>query len=258
MKLNDNFYTIDGVEYPRVSRVLSIIRNKSLETWRGKVGNKEANLVMREASKVGTRLHKLIEKALYNEKIGIKKTESKEVLACLEGFKEWALTRNPKPLGVEVTVVSREYGYAGTIDLIEEGIITDWKTAARLSPSYWIQLAAYANACREESRSIDKVRIVRLDKTLGIFEEQEKTVEELAPFWVAFRALLDFYKQWEQIGKEEEDDDTDNRSGEDESADTEVEGGPALDKTEVSYDWRREDWKKRVLGSGGHDPLSGM
>ena len=247
------YYTIEGKRYARVTSSIKVKRSEELEVWRGKVGNKEANATMRRASSIGTRVHDLIEAQIKGDKVGFKKNESTEVVACVEAFQEWVKSRKPVPLYVEKLVWDEALGYAGTIDLVEHECITDWKTGGRVSPEYWMQLAAYAKALNLPS--IQKVRVVRLDKTLGTFEEQEKTIEELEPYWQAFQGLLQFYKEWEQIGEQDEHSDRDSKG---DATDAEDEDKQEMAGPEVSDDRHGEDGQVRVLGARREDPLSGM
>lgn len=204
--MDDAFYVIDGKRFDRVTQILSTIRNPDLEEWRGRVGNKEANRIAKEATGVGSAVHEEIERRLQgwppSESKGPKGKEI-EYANCLEAFEEWRASRKPEPVFVEKRVWSPFYGYAGTIDLIEEEILTDWKTSGRLSDTYWLQLNAYAVAAHESiGFKVRWLRVVRLDKNLGTFEEAIQPVND--QLFQAFVGLHKFYKVWQAFKWEQE------------------------------------------------------
>lgn len=204
------WYDINGVLYARVTSILGVIRNPALETWRGRLGNAAANKTAREAARIGTAVHGHI--ARYIEK-GERWKLSKKIPAgvglALGAFDDYAKLHGAfgEQCLVEKTVWHESRGYAGTVDLMEPTVITDWKTAGSIKDTYWLQLSAYWQACIAMGigAKISTLRIVRLDRNLGMFEQQDLPVEEALPFWDAFQGLLGFYGTWMRLTQTEEE-----------------------------------------------------
>lgn len=208
------FYEHEGRRYDRVTSVLKTVRNPGLEEWRGRVGNREANKVSKDAALVGTKLHAVIQHALTNGSAVLPaRCKEDQLTWCLKAFQEWVALRKPRPLWIEKRVF-HSHGFAGTVDLIEDGVLTDWKTSRAMSDLYWLQLNAYAGAVTEFLRvPISRLRVVRLDKNIGVFEEEVRdTSKEL---FQAFLGLHNFYRVWTemQLQKEGCDDWSDSREG---------------------------------------------
>lgn len=250
------FYEIEGVKYPRVSTICGLSRNPSLEEWRGRLGNKAANKVMRTAAKVGSRVHEIIEAVLKSDKFTFKKSDPLEVHRSVQAFLEWQTSRKVMAGQTELTVWSPSLRYAGTIDLVSSTTLYDWKTASRVSPAYWLQLMAYQRAYEEQGLGkIDEIVVVRLDKELGTFEEVRRDVTDCGRYWDAFKGLLDYYHS----GIMEEYDHGDScREEADKPADSQVDGGQEVDGPEVLDAGGGEDREVGFLGSGPEDPLLGM
>jgi hypothetical protein len=70
---------------------------------------------------------------------------------------------------IEMNIISKKLGYAGTIDRIidmnGEKILIDIKTSNAIYPSYWLQLAAYRSLLTEKEgyNPVDKVGILWLN-----------------------------------------------------------------------------------------------
>jgi len=117
--------------------------------------------------------------------------------------------RNLVPMGAECFVWSRDYGYAGTVDLAAdtgEGRVDlyDWKTSGALYPEVWLQLAAYATAFTAsygiEVRRIYPVRLDRGQPTLTgprrVHYEADEYMEwpEIADAFEAYMGAQDLGK----------------------------------------------------------------
>ena len=60
------YVTPSGQKYPSITTVLSILNKKSIQQWRERVGEEEANKISSRASSRGTRIHKMCEDYLNN------------------------------------------------------------------------------------------------------------------------------------------------------------------------------------------------
>jgi hypothetical protein len=101
-----------------------------------------------KAGKRGTEVHDLAEKLAHGEEIDVPDDLAGHVESAVRFLDEW----KPETLLTETVVASREWGYAGTFDLLmrlPDGrtVLADWKTTRS---GIWgetaLQLGAYANA----------------------------------------------------------------------------------------------------------------
>ena len=149
------YLTPDGESLPSVTTILSKTKDKSfLKKWRNRVGEKEAEKIMRESAQIGTALHLYIERLVNKQgykdltKIGqIAQKMAKVIIK--EGLKDitdvW---------GSEVHLYYPGK-YAGTADMVAlyqgRPTIIDFKQANRPKKREWVQdylmqLSAYAMA----------------------------------------------------------------------------------------------------------------
>ncbi len=118
------------------------------------------NDVRDEAGSIGTRLHEAAEQiSLFGEGAQI----DEEVQPFVDQYLRWREAFQPEYLATEMTVISRKWGYAGTLDkiirlpagptlpkefahLADLPLVGDYKTSKNLDiPKGW-QVVAYANA----------------------------------------------------------------------------------------------------------------
>src|SRR5210317_1336049 len=58
-------YLVDSVKVPSVTTILGATKDKRfVDNWRRKVGNEEADRIMRQASTIGTEMHQVLEYTL--------------------------------------------------------------------------------------------------------------------------------------------------------------------------------------------------
>lgn len=146
--------------------------------------------VLDDAAELGTAIHKFIEYDLAGLPLPvIDSAEMDEMVGAWQDFK-WE--HSVKPLMIEATVVNRELGYAGTLDLLAEvdGVpsIVDIKSARNTWPEHWAQQAALG-ACYDVMTEVSKGDGVRYERTLN----GEKTVtywaEQPLPAFSQYRLL---------------------------------------------------------------------
>lgn len=160
-----SFYTIDGENYPRVTSVCAIVANMGLAYWRGRVGNAEADRVSREATGLGTGLHKAAEQL----------AKGRDVISMPDAawplfrtYQEWFKEHVRSVIGCEHLAVSRLHKFAGTVDLIamldddETPSVIDLKTSNSVSETWGLQLAAYQIALDENDIECARRVIVQL------------------------------------------------------------------------------------------------
>ena len=143
------YYDQDNNRYHSVTNVVGSVDQKGLEEWREKVGEKVADYVSIRSATTGTKVHKMVETYLANQR----NTEG-NIFAK-------AHFNNIKPLltninfinGLEVKLCSKELGLAGTVDCIAQynGVdsIIDFKTSRKKKKEegikkYFLQTTAYS------------------------------------------------------------------------------------------------------------------
>ena len=143
-------YLVDNVKVPSVTAILSATKDmRQLNNWRRRVGEKEADRIMNQASTIGTEMHQVLEYYLsgggyYNDmEEGAKpRMMAKTILDNIKIDEVWG------------NEISLEYQnkFAGTCDMTAvvygKPSIVDWKQANRPKKEEWVddykhQLGAY-------------------------------------------------------------------------------------------------------------------
>ena len=143
-------YLVDNIKVPSVTTILSATKDKRfLDNWRRRVGEKEADRIMRQASSVGTEMHQVLEYYL---------TGQGYYNAAEEGTKPRMMAKTildnivlDEVWGNEISLQCKNQ-FAGTCDLTAVAYgkpsIVDWKQANRPKKEEWVedyklQLGAY-------------------------------------------------------------------------------------------------------------------
>ena len=196
------YLTPDGESLPSVTTILSKAKDKSfLKKWRNRVGDKEAERIMRESAQIGTALHlyieRLVNKKGYKDLTEIGKTAQKMAEVIIkEGLKDitdvW---------GSEVNLYYPGK-YAGTADMIAlyqgRPAIIDFKQSNRPKKREWVQdylmqLSAYAMAHNKLfNTDIDQGVILMCSRDLT-FQRFELMGEKFNRAGDTFMKKLDLY-----------------------------------------------------------------
>ena len=143
-------YLVDNIKVPSVTTILSATKDKRfLDNWRRRVGEKEADRIMKQASSVGTEMHQVLEYYL---------TGQGYYNAAEEGTKPRMMAKTildnivlDEVWGNEISLQYKNQ-FAGTCDLTAVAYgkpsIVDWKQANRPKKEEWVedyklQLGAY-------------------------------------------------------------------------------------------------------------------
>ena len=174
------YYEIDGERYPRVTAICAIVANMGLAYWRGRVGNTEADRVSREATGLGTRAHKAVERYIRRltcccaERCsdqpcgGFLASLHADIVPLVQAYIDWHTEHVRKVIACEKLTVSRLHKYAGTVDLVAVldddtlPTVIDLKTSNSVSESWGLQTAAYQLALDEEGIECDRRVIVQI------------------------------------------------------------------------------------------------
>jgi len=163
----------NGVRYPSVTTVLSILNEEFIQRWRARVGEEEANKVSHRASTRGTAVHDCIEKYLDNNE-----DYAKEYLPnIIDNFNAIKPVLDERICTIylqEAALYSEHLGLAGRVDCVGEfdGVLSiiDFKTSKKIKKKEWItnyfiQEAAYAIMWEERTGTpiVNLVTIITVD-----------------------------------------------------------------------------------------------
>ena len=173
----------DNKPVPSVTTVLSgTSKSKDgLVQWRNRVGDEEADRIIKQSTDIGTAVHEAIEKFLNKEDWDDFENTSDQILAknISNKFIKDALKGITEIWGLEVGLILDNL-YAGTADCVglyrDIPTLIDFKTAKKIKKRDWIedyflQGCAYANAHNVMfGTDIQQIVILMVDRNL-IFQE---------------------------------------------------------------------------------------
>ena len=168
---------------PSVTTVLNKTSNKkdSIQQWRNRVGEEEANRIIKQSTDIGTMVHEALELYLNDQEWRNFTDNQDGVLAerMTEKFIKSGLNSITEVWGLEVGLILDGL-YAGTADCVGKinGVpsLIDFKTARKMKKREWIedyflQCCAYANAHNVMfNTDINQIVILMIDRNL-IFKE---------------------------------------------------------------------------------------
>ena len=168
---------------PSVTTVLNKTSNKkdSIQQWRNRVGEDEANRIIKQSTDIGTMVHEALELYLNEQEWRNFSDNQDGVLAerMTEKFIDSGLNSITEVWGLEVGLILDGL-YAGTADCVGKinGVpsLIDFKTARKMKKREWIedyflQCCAYANAHNVMfDTDINQIVILMIDRSL-IFQE---------------------------------------------------------------------------------------
>lgn len=171
------------IPVPSVTTVLSgTSKSKDgLIQWRNRVGDEEADRIIKQSTDIGTAVHEAIEKYLNKEEWNNFKNTPDQILAktISNKFIKDALNGITEIWGLEVGLILDNL-YAGTADCVglykNIPTLIDFKTAKKIKKRDWIedyflQGCAYANAHNVMfGTDIQQIVILMVDRNL-IFQE---------------------------------------------------------------------------------------
>ena len=160
-------YTIDGLWYPRVTKIVTIKSKPALYYYYGEAKSyRAANESTERSALEGTLIHEVAEAIL----LGKDPEVPDSVKGAIGSFKDF-LTKTPvgvTPELVERRIVSHDHRYAGTVDAIATiggklGVL-DIKTSASIYRDYCLQTSAYMDALKDEFPELSTRWILRIDQ----------------------------------------------------------------------------------------------
>jgi len=147
-----NGYEVNGVWYPRVTKILDIKSKPALDNFFKEMESyASAEEVKNRSAEEGSLVHNIIQKLAVGEKIEIPAA----IKPAVETFERFNRERNIAfhPEFIERRIWSSRYRYAGTVDALalvdgKFGVL-DIKTSTGFYPEYNLQTAAYVTALQE-------------------------------------------------------------------------------------------------------------
>lgn len=201
----------DGTRVPGVTTFLNVLNKPALIKWANELGLQGINSssYVDNLAAVGTLAHQMIMVHLKGEELDTSdytKTQIELAENSLLSYFGWEKTHKVEPILIETPLVSEEYRFGGTPDLLAkiDGVDTlmDFKTGKAIYPEHFIQVAAYWLLILEQSYTVDKAMILRIgrDEDEGF---EVKPVKALRANWELFTHCQAIYELQKQLKKEE-------------------------------------------------------
>jgi len=209
------YKTKDGCRVPSVTTVIGLWKADAngLVHWAWKLGTegKDWRTERDRAGMAGTIAHGLVERAIKGNAFRLPSVaavmgdfQCDEAIAtkahnAFGMFLRWAEQSDLKIVESELSLVSEQFRYGGTIDSIlikGKPAIGDWKTSKAIRFEQIIQVAAYRHLFIENgaAENIEGCHIIRFAKETADFEH--RYFGDVEDAWQAFlhlRALYDLY-----------------------------------------------------------------
>lgn len=159
-----------------------------------------------KAADAGTLAHAMIEAELKKKPAPMTGDIDQDIVDKAEtaylAWRQWAELVNFQLVASELSLVSEEHGFGGTLDIAAvHGTmsIIDLKTSRGIYPDAWIQVSAYGRLYNEHypANPIQAYYILRIDKESGGFDHAYRP--ELNAAWEAFKCLLTLHQLKEKI-----------------------------------------------------------
>lgn len=194
----ERHYVVNGEPYPSVTTVTGWDPNKkeALQSWEQRVGGRHiAETIRDEAALMGTLVH---HRALNPHAVRHLPKPPVDLSYAYDGIEEdvetalamWDDVDLPteNTPHIEERIVEHENGFAGTFDMMDDGIVVDLKTSSAIRGSHRWQIAAYYHAVEKLPDFPDPTgaAIVRLDPDPETNPSLEPHIERLGPEELAY------------------------------------------------------------------------
>ena len=159
-------YTIDGVWYPRVTKIVSIKAKPALYRFYASVGYVNGQNIAEKSAEEGTKLHEAVEGILLGKEADI----DPGILPAVESFRGFLKDNGIEvvPDHVERRILHKTHKYSGTTDALaciggKFGVL-DIKTSLSIYRDYNLQTAAYIEALKDDFPALETRWILRIDQ----------------------------------------------------------------------------------------------
>jgi hypothetical protein len=185
-------YDIEGVWYPRVTKIIEIKAKPALYRFYAEMNNfNEGEAVKKQSASEGTLMHETVEQIL----IGQSPVVDPTIAPAVEAFLSLKEKRNIQvdEQYVEKQIINFDERYAGTLDALalidgKFGVL-DIKTSQAIYRDYNLQTAAYMAAIQNEHKNIQTRWILRIDQIrtclkCGAIHRQKGGREKIKLPWI--------------------------------------------------------------------------
>lgn len=202
----------NGERIPSVTTVLNQwgIKTQALLVWAWKRGEAGVDLREKEEANVGTLAHLRIDAEIKGKDIDLSQYPPNIVSqsdVCIDNWGRWKKAHKFQPIGSEISLVSEEHQYGGTIDIIGliDGLLSilDIKTGKEIYEDHILQIVSYSKLWEKsfpEHPLKGKYHIIRLGKEIAMFSYNY--YGEFPHAWEAFlmlRRLYDIHKEIKKL-----------------------------------------------------------
>ena len=191
------YETPDGT-FPSITTVLGRKKAQFFKEWRARIGEEEANKITTQATRRGTKVHKVVENYILNQEDYFEDSlpHVREMFNTIKPH----LDKNLDNIaGIEIPLWSKQLGVAGRCDCVADWkgqkAILDWKTSGKLKKREWVEeyfLQATAYSIMFEERT--KIPINNIVIVIAVENEEPQIFEEKSfDYW---RLLETTLKEW--------------------------------------------------------------
>ena len=191
------YETPDGT-FPSITTVLGRKKAQFFKEWRARIGEEEANKITTQATRRGTKVHKVVENYILNQEDYFEDSlpHVREMFNTIKPH----LDKNLDNIaGIEIPLWSKQLGVAGRCDCVADWkgqkAILDWKTSGKLKKREWVEeyfLQTTAYSIMFEERT--KIPINNIVIVIAVENEEPQIFEEKSfDYW---RLLEKSLKEW--------------------------------------------------------------
>lgn len=160
-------HEIDGIWYPRVTKIMEIKAKPALYRFYGEVANYNAGqAIAQKSAEEGTKIHEAVESLLLDENPVI----TPDIKPAIDAFLKFLEKNNiqTKSDYVERRIVNYDHRYSGTLDALASidgkfGVL-DIKTSLAIYRDYNLQTSAYMAALQDEFQNLEARWILRINQ----------------------------------------------------------------------------------------------
>jgi ATP-dependent exoDNAse (exonuclease V) beta subunit len=179
-KLGRYYDVGNGTKYPSVTTVLSAVKDtKFLDQWKKRIGEAQANKIVKMATNRGTLLHYEVEKYLLNESTSIR------MQRMMPHVKELFLQMRPEldnHLGnifcLEQSLFSHDLKIAGRVDCIAEWdgkiSVIDFKTSTNEKKEEYIE--NYFLQCTAYTMMFEEITTIPIDQIVVLIATENSNI----------------------------------------------------------------------------------
>ena len=191
-------YETPAGTFPSITTVLGRKKAQFFKEWRARIGEEEANKITTQATRRGTKVHKVVENYILNQE-NYFEDSLPHVREMFNTIKPHLDKNLDNIAGIEIPLWSKQLGVAGRCDCVADWkgqkAILDWKTSGKLKKREWVEeyfLQTTAYSIMFEERT--KIPINNIVIVIAVENEEPQIFEEKSfDYW---RLLETTLKEW--------------------------------------------------------------